>query len=64
MEQPWPRKYVVTETDTPEKLSITTFLTDWNDAPAVDDAQFVFVPPTGVSETRFIPYGTTAKPAR
>ena len=62
--RPWPRKYVVTETDTPEKLSITTFLTDWNDAPAVDDAQFAFVPPAGTSETRFIPYGTTAKAGR
>jgi hypothetical protein len=62
--RPWPRKYVVTETDTPEKLSITTFLTDWSDAPAVDDAQFAFVPPAGTSETRFIPYGTTAKAAR
>ena len=62
--RPWPRKYVVTETDTPEKLSITTFLTDWNDAPAVDDAQFAFVPPAGTSETRFIPYGTTAKSGR
>ena len=62
--RPWPRKYVVTETDTPEKLSITTFLTDWNDAPAVDDALFAFVPPAGTSETRFIPYGTTAKAGR
>ena len=26
----WPRKYVVTETDTPAGLSIATFLSDWN----------------------------------
>ena len=45
--QPWPRKYIVTETDTPALLSISTILTDWNSAPAVDDAQFKFVPPKG-----------------
>jgi hypothetical protein len=46
--QPWPCKYVVTETDTPSKLSITTFLSDWNISAAVDDARFNFVPPKGV----------------
>jgi len=45
--QPWPCKYVVTETDTPSKLSITTFLSGWNLKPAVQDAQFNFVPPKG-----------------
>ena len=45
--QPWPCKYVVTETDTPAKLSITTFLSGWNMNPAVQDAQFNFVPPKG-----------------
>jgi hypothetical protein len=45
--QPWPCKYVVTETDTPAKLSITTFLSGWNMNPAVQDAQFKFVPPKG-----------------
>jgi hypothetical protein len=44
-EKPWPCKYVVTETDTPTKLSITTFLSNWNFAPAVQDAKFTFVPP-------------------
>jgi hypothetical protein len=45
--RPWPCKYVVTETDTPAKLSITTFLSGWNMNPAVQDAQFKFVPPKG-----------------
>jgi len=31
----------------PEKLAITAFLSNWNIAPAVDDAQFSFVPPKG-----------------
>jgi len=51
--QPWPRKYVVTETATPEKLAITTLLSNWNIAPAVDDAQFSFVPPKGVQAISF-----------
>ena len=45
--QPWPCKYVVTETDTPAKLSITTFLSGWNTSATVPDAQFKFVPPKG-----------------
>jgi hypothetical protein len=43
--QPLPCKYVVTEMDTPTKLSITTFLNGWNLNPAAPDAQFTFVPP-------------------
>jgi hypothetical protein len=43
--KPWPCKYVVTETDTPSKLSITTFLSGWNFSPVVEDAKFNFVPP-------------------
>ena len=62
--RPWPRRYVVTETDTPARLSITSVLSDWNEAPAVDDAQFAFVPPAGTQQTRWIPYGTTGKSDR
>jgi len=54
--QPFPHKYVVTETATPSKLSITTFLREWNIAPVVDDAQFNFVPPQGAQATEFIPF--------
>jgi hypothetical protein len=45
--RPWPARYTVTETGTPALLSISTVLRDWNSAPAVDDAQFKFVPPKG-----------------
>ena len=57
--QPWPRKYVVTDMDTPSRLSITTLFSDWNAAPAVDDAKFNFAPPKGTSATRFLPPQTT-----
>jgi hypothetical protein len=53
--QPWPLKYVVTETGTPERLSVTTVLSDWNTAPAVDDALFHFVPPQGTQQIEFLP---------
>lgn len=53
--QPFPHKYVVTETATPDKLSITTFLREWNIAPTVDDAQFNFVPPQGTQKIEFVP---------
>jgi len=51
-EKPWPCKYVVTEMDTPTKLSITTFLSGWNFSPVVQDAKFTFVPP---KDARAIP---------
>jgi hypothetical protein len=54
-EQPWPRRYIVTETGTPALLSIVTHLSDWNMAPAVDDAQFTFVPIEGVKAISSMP---------
>jgi hypothetical protein len=62
-DRPWPCKYVVTETGIPAKLSITTFLSDWNISPAVQDAQFNFVPP---KDARAIPLprAATGKPER
>ena len=51
---PLPRKYVVTDTGTPELLSITTLLTDWDAAPAVVDSQFIFVPPSGTKAITFM----------
>ncbi len=58
--RPWPHKYVVTETGTPALLSITTLLSDWSTTPAVDDAQFKFVPPKGTQAIRFM----SVEPAR
>jgi len=51
--QPLPARYIVTETGTPALLSISTVLRDWNIAPAVDDAQFKFVPPKGAKAISF-----------
>lgn len=62
--QPWPLKYVVTETGTPERLSITTVLSDWNTAPAVDDALFQFAPPQGTQAIEFLPLQSTDGPDR
>lgn len=59
--QPWPCKYVVTEMDTPARLSITTVFSNWNATPAVDDSKFRFVPPAGASAIPFVTPG--AKPA-
>ena len=61
--QPWPCKYVVTETDTPSKLSITTFLSGWNISAAVDDARFSFAPPKGAKAIP-MPNESTGKPGR
>jgi hypothetical protein len=61
--QPWPCKYVVTETDTPTRLSITTFMNGWNTKPAVDDARFRFVPPEGAKAIP-LPHEAAGKPQR
>lgn len=55
---PLPYKYVVTDTGTPELLSITTVMSDWNVAPAVTDSGFAFVPPQGVKRITFMPLET------
>lgn len=52
--RPFPHKYVVTETSMPERLSISSVLSNWKTDAAVDDAQFNFVPPKGTSATRFL----------
>ena len=52
---PLPHKYVVTDTGTPARLSITTVMSDWNVAPTVSDARFTFVPPPGTKQITFLP---------
>ncbi len=52
---PLPYKYVVTDTGTPARLSITTVMSDWNVAPTVSDARFTFVPPPGTKQITFLP---------
>ncbi len=54
--RPLPRKYVVTDTGNPSRLSISTVMSDWNVAPSVDDAQFTFVPPQGAKQISFMPF--------
>jgi len=61
--QPLPCKYVVTETDTPTKLSITTFLSGWNTNATAQDAQFKFVPPKSAKAIP-LPHEATGKPGR
>ena len=56
--RPLPYKYVVTDTGTSERISITTVMSDWNVAPAVDDVRFTFVPPQGVKAITFMPLET------
>lgn len=56
---PWPLKYVVTDTSTPALLSVSTFMSAWNAAPAAPDSLFQFVPPAGTSEIPFVEADTT-----
>ena len=53
--QPLPHKYVVTDTGTPARVSITTVMSDWNVAPAVTDARFNFAAPQGAKRITFMP---------
>ena len=61
---PLPRKYVVTDTGTPALLSITTVMSDWNVAPAVDDARFTFAPPQGAKAIMFMRIDKTSGASR
>ena len=54
--QPLPYKYVVTDTATYARLSVTTVMSDWNIEPAADDTRFSFVPPKGVKQIAFMPF--------
>jgi len=62
--QPLPGKYVVTDTGTQARLSITTVIGDWNVAPAVADARFAFVPPQGAKPITFMRLDTTSGSSR
>ena len=62
--KPLPYKYVVTDTGIPGRLSVTTVMSNWNVAPAVDDARFTFVPPQGVKKITFMPLETSSGASR
>ena len=51
---PLPRKYIVTDTETPQLLSIVSLLSEWNIAPDAADSHFTFVPPEGVHKIPFL----------
>jgi hypothetical protein len=62
--KPLPYKYVVTDTGIPGRLSVTTVMSKWNVAPAVDDARFSFVPPQGAKKISFMPLETSSGASR
>ena len=62
--KPLPYKYVVTDTGISSRLSVTTVMSNWNVAPAVDDARFKFVPPQGVKKITFMPLETRSGSSR
>jgi hypothetical protein len=63
-DQRLPYKYVVTDTGIPGRLSVTTVMSGWNVAPAVDDARFTFVPPQGGTRITFMPLTTSSASSR
>lgn len=62
--QPLPCKYVVTDTGTPERLSITTVVSNVNLAPNVDPSRFSFTPPQGAKPISFLRNDTASGASR
>jgi len=52
---PLPMKYVVTDTSTPERLSLVTVMSNWNLKPRLKDADFAFEPPEDAVGIAFLP---------
>jgi hypothetical protein len=61
---PLPLKYVVTDTTTPELLSVAAFMSNWDLEPTVPDEAFTFVPPEGTKEITFVKAETSSGPDR
>jgi hypothetical protein len=61
---PLPLKYVVTDTTTPELLSVAAVMSNWNLDPSVPDATFTFVPPQGTKAITFLKADTSGGPNR
>jgi len=53
---PLPYKYVVTDTSTPARLSISTIMRDWDVKSTVSDDRFHFVPPKEAMRVDFMPF--------
>ena len=54
-DKPLPCKFVVTDTSTPELISISTLMSKWNVAPGASDDSFNFVAPAGATAITFLP---------
>ena len=54
-DDPLPYKYVVTDTGSPSRLSISTVMSQWNVSPSVPDSKFTFVPPQNAEAISFMP---------
>jgi hypothetical protein len=51
---PLPLKYLVTDTATPELLSVSAVMSDWNLDPNTPEATFTFAPPEGTVAIPFL----------
>jgi hypothetical protein len=61
---PLPYKYVVTDTENPGWVSITTVMSGWKLAPNLEQAHFNFVPPTGAKSIPFLYLDAPSAPSR
>ena len=61
---PLPIKYVVTDTGTPELLSVSAVMSNWNLAPDAPDESFTFVAPAGTREITFLKAETSGGSSR
>jgi len=57
-----PCKYVVTDTENPGRVSVTTVMSDWNFTSPITDAEFTFVPPAGAKPITFMRIDTPSNP--
>lgn len=55
-DQPIPYKYVVTDTSTPDRMSIRTVLREWDFTPEINTSKFTFTPPDGAHKIEFLPF--------
>ncbi|MGB9440880.1 MAG: DUF2092 domain-containing protein [Desulfobacterales bacterium] len=53
---PLPYKYVITDSGTPARLSISSVMSAWNPAPSVVDNRFSFAPPKEAQLISFMPF--------
>jgi len=59
---PLPVKYVVSDTETPELLSFTAVMSNWNTDPKLSDELFTFSPSSEVSKITFLQAEQSSEP--